>query len=340
MEFITPSRYRRNVISNSPTNKSPDLLPNEINTEPEVNRKIPPGFTCAPSIQTNPLPIILMILFASHYIKTDNAKSPIMDDDTDNYPLMDNGVEGNTYESDIIMDMLSSIHPYMDPKIQDGINLIFGLYDMRDRLRSLIDGTYQTSPILTNVEQPFNYKERAIGIIKSIQPYISLENQTIINRILDINSTMEKLIDKLERFRQRDDIVVQGSMSANISKLMEMLDIIKVLIPVETHKYISQINNILKIIEAVEVAQLLNPSNKGEIASKTETRVLSNSDDSAKTENKGSDHDKKEDSDEKLNNISNMLKTMLNPEQAKSLELVMGIAQLLTKDSEGNDNAD
>ena len=108
-----------------------------------------------------------------------------------------------------------------------------------------------------------NYKERAIGIIKSLQPYISLENQTQINRILYVNKTLEKLIDSIKKFKEHDLIRIQDSTAPSISRAMEILDILKILVPAEQLQYIDQISSVLKLLGTIELAQLSTSAIQG-----------------------------------------------------------------------------
>lgn len=335
MESYTSHRYRRD-----------EAPPEQVNIRPEGFGKIPPGFTCAPSLQVNPLPVILLILLASPYIKSNKTHSPLMDQGMTDQGMMDQGIDlysqesdMNMDESDLILDMLSSIYPYVDSKLQDGINLVFGLSETRDKLMSLVEGTYQAPRVFSLVESPRDYKERAVGIIRSLQPYISLENQTLINRALDISDTMETLVNRLDRFRRESNIRTQSPMGINLPDLVEIIDIVKILVPGEQQQQLSQISNIIRVIETVELAQLLNTSHKVGPTYEAESEPPSKgSSPSAKI--KGGPPVKGEVPEEKMRAMSDILKTMLNPEQAKSVDLIMNMAQLLSKDSQDKKNAD
>lgn len=340
MEFIASPQHIRHVAPRPPLGSGSDSSAQDVSTKVKSSKKIPPGFTCAPSVQTNPLSTVLLILLATNYIKIDRTSPSFIDQDRDDYLLTDKDIGNYNSEPDVILDILASIHPHMEPRLQEGINFIFGLSEARDKLKSIIDGSYQNPRIHISSDPPTSYQERTIGIIKSIQPYISLENQTIINRVLDINDTARELLDRLERLRQKDYISTQGVLGINLGRLMEILDIIKILIPAEAQQYISQINNIVKVMEAVELAQLLHPSDKAGLASETEAEALANNNDGSNTTYKESDDREKLESHNNIGDLSNGIKTMLNPEQAKSLELVMNMIQLLGKKSDEKNNAD
>lgn len=327
MERYASPRYRRNAnLHPAPSSKANP--PMEVNTKTEINSEIPPGFAYASPTQANPLPIILLILFASPYIKIDKA-SPM---------VMDNSVNNSFEESDTVLDVLSSIHPYLAPELQDRINFVFGLSEARDILKSLFDGTYHTSRIFNIVEQPTNSQERAIGIIKSLQPYISLENQTLINRVLDVNSTVEKLKKSMHKFNQQD-VGIEGIKRNNVSKVMEIIDIVKILVPAEQQHNINQISGMLKVVEALEVAQLLNTPNIASIAPKSTANAMISEKDRPPAIDKESTSTQEIIADNKTENISNALKSMLNPEQAKSIDLIMKMAQLFTQNSEEDSSA-
>ena len=332
MERYTPPRYGRNINLDPDPDSNPNLSI-QVNTEPETNKEVPPGFTYARPTQTNALPIILLILFASPYIKIDKARSL----------LMDSGIDNHFDDSDTILEILSSIHPFLDPEYQDGINFIFGLSEARTILKSLLDGSYQTTRLLSAMERPTSYQDRAIGIIKALQPYITLENQTLINRILDVNNTLEKLVFRLRKFRQQD-IETQDSKGSNLARVMEIIDIIKILIPAEQQQYINQISNILRIVETVELAQLLNAPRRDDPSSKVETETIAKEKSkppSIEKEQVSKSIDSSDDKpNDKVENMSNVLKTMFNPEQAKSLDMIIKMAQLMAKDSTEKKSAD
>lgn len=337
MERYTSFRYDKKG-NGRPKGSNTPITPVPINTKPKSNEKIPPGFAYAPLTKTNPLPIILLVLFVSPYIKKDKA-SPF---------LIDNGVDDSFYKSDMVLDILSSVHPYLGPDYQDGINFIFGLSEAKAILNSLINGTYQTSRIHSTSIEAANYQERAIGIIKSLQPYISLENQAVINDILHINDTVTELIQRLNKFR-REDIKAQGSKGSSLTRIMELIDIVKILIPEQQQQYLNQICNALKVVETVELTKLLNDLGRESLSFETsspstninmpdsdmqmESVDIKTADTEPGSINRELASPKIEESNDKIGNISNALKSILNPEQMQSLDVIMKMAQLLSQNS-------
>jgi len=325
-------------------------------------RDIPPGFTYARPSKRNPLPIVLFILLVSPYIKRHKANIVLEDSAIDTFD-----------DSDTVLDILSSIYPYLDLEYQDGINFIFGLAEVRSILNSLLKGTYYKYSKLDTSIQPASYQEKVIGIIRSLQPYISLENQALINRILDTFSSTKELVYRLNKFKHQS-LEVQTSSKNNLQKVSELIDIIKMLIPgeqqqyfnqisnilrmVETvelaikmlipgeqQQYFNQISNILRMVETVELAQLLNAPEKDTLPTTSENKIASNTEEAAKEKDSG---DNKEISIPSNSNIeagkksinleaiSHSLKSMLKPEQANSLDLIMKMAQLLAQDNTEN----
>ncbi|NLN41727.1 MAG: hypothetical protein GX160_07065 [Clostridiales bacterium] len=289
-------------------------------------RDIPPGFTYARPSQRNPIPIVWLILLVSPYIKRYKASTVLEES------------EINTFDdSDTILDMLSSIYPYLDLEYQDGINFIFGLAEVKAILNSLLRGTYYKFSRLDTGIQPMSPQERVIGIIRSLQPYIPLENQAHINRILDTFSSAKELIYRLNKFKHQS-LEVQNSNKNNLEKAMELIDIIKLLIPREQQHNISKISNILRMVETVELAQLLKSPEEDAMPTTTENKIVANTE-----ENITSSSDPDIESDKKpmdLEAISHSLKSMMKPEQAKSLDLIMKMAQLLAQDSTEKESAD
>jgi len=296
-------------------------------------RDIPPGFTYARPSKRNPLPIVLFILLVSPYIKRHKANIVLEDSAIDTFD-----------DSDTVLDILSSIYPYLDLEYQDGINFIFGLAEVRSILNSLLKGTYYKYSKLDTSIQPASYQEKVIGIIRSLQPYISLENQALINRILDTFSSTKELVYRLNKFKHQS-LEVQTSSKNNLQKVSELIDIIKMLIPGEQQQYFNQISNILRMVETVELAQLLNAPEKDTLPTTSENKIASNTEEAAKEKDSG---DNKEISIPSNSNIeagkksinleaiSHSLKSMLKPEQANSLDLIMKMAQLLAQDNTEN----
>ena len=296
-------------------------------------RDIPPGFTYARPSKRNPLPIVLFILLVSPYIKRHKASTVLEES------------EINTFDdSDTILDILSSIYPYLDLEYQDGINFIFGLAEVRSILNSLLKGTYYKYSKLDTSIQPASYQEKVIGIIRSLQPYISLENQALINRILDTFSSTKELVYRLNKFKHQS-LEVQTSSKNNLQKVSELIDIIKMLIPGEQQQYFNQISNILRMVETVELAQLVNAPEKDTLPTTSENKIASNTEEAAKEKdleenkeisipsNSNIEAGKKSIN---LEAISHSLKSMLKPEQANSLDLIMKMAQLLAQDNTEN----
>jgi len=296
-------------------------------------RDIPPGFTYARPSKRNPLPIVLFILLVSPYIKRHKANIVLEDSAIDTFD-----------DSDTVLDILSSIYPYLDLEYQDGINFIFGLAEVRSILNSLLKGTYYKYSKLDTSIQPASYQEKVIGIIRSLQPYISLENQALINRILDTFSSTKELVYRLNKFKHQS-LEVQTSSKNNLQKVSELIDIIKMLIPGEQQQYFNQISNILRMVETVELAQLVNAPEKDTLPTTSENKIASNTEEAAKEKDSG---DNKEISIPSNSNIeagkksinleaiSHSLKSMLKPEQANSLDLIMKMAQLLAQDNTEN----
>lgn len=329
MDRYIPPHYASNVNPRLKPGDTANLPIDEV-VKSEPPKKIPPGFTYAEPAHTNLLPIILLILLVSPYIQ--KAKSGAIK----TYDSEKSHVDG----TNAVVDILTSIYPYLDPKYQDGANFIVGLAEIRANLQGLIDGTYRT-PRITATSMPItNYKERAIGIIKSLQPYISLENQTQINRILYVNKTLEKLIDSIKKFKEHDRIRIQDSTAPSISRAMEILDILKILVPAEQLQYIDQISSVLKLLGTIELAQLSTSAIQGTGS------ITDGSEAKDETKQHHSLHDSGESQDigetgaSKSANISKALSTILNQDQAKSLELIMKMAQLLSKDTADKNGAD
>lgn len=301
-------------------------------------KDIPPGFTYARPSQRNPLPVVLFILLVSPYIKRQKVNTFLEDSEIDSFD-----------DSDTILDILSSIYPYLDLEYQDGINFIFALAEVRTILNSLLKGTYHKFSRLDAGIQPSSYQERVIGIIRSLQPYISLENQVLINRILDTFDNTKEFIYRLNRFKQQS-LELQSSSKNSLEKVTELIDIIKMLLPSEQHQFLKQISNILRMAETVELARLLNSPENNASPDETENKTTANDNEKAFENNKedtiassDSNVDSNVEADKQpinLEAISHSFKSMLKPEQAKSLDLIMKMAQLLAQDSTEKESAD
>ncbi|HZJ57693.1 MAG TPA: hypothetical protein VFD89_05565 [Clostridia bacterium] len=329
MDRYIPLRYSSNINPKINPGNTIDL-PKDADKRSGTQKKMPPGFTYAPPAQANPLPIILLILLVSPYIQ--RARS-------DSIRLY-NSEESQADGSDTVVDILTSIYPYLDPKHQDGINFIVGLAKTKANLQGLIDGTYQT-PRISGASKPItSYKERAVGIIKALQPHISLENQTQINRILHVNNTLEKLVDSIERFKERNSIKAQDSAADKISRAMEMIDILKILAPAEQLQYIDQVSNVLRLVGTIELAQQITPSIQDSSRVMDGAGAVDGKEQGQSFDDSGATRDATKERDEKVENISKAFKSVLNPDQAKSLELIMNMAQLLSKDSSDKNGAD
>lgn len=297
-------------------------------------KDIPPGFTYARPSQRNPLPVVLFILLVSPYIKRQKVNTFLEESEIDSFD-----------DSDTILDILSSIYPYLDLEYQDGINFIFALAEVRTILNSLFKGTYHKFSRLDAGIQPSSYQERLIGIIRALQPYISLENQVLINRILDTFDNTKELIYRLNRFKQQS-LELQSSSKNSLEKVTELIDIIKMLLPSEQHQFLKQLSNILRMAETVELAQLLNSPENNASPAETENKTTANDNKEAFENNKEdtiASSDSNVETDKQpinLEAISNSFKSMLKPEQAKSLDLIMKMAQLLAQDSTEKESAD
>ena len=297
-------------------------------------KDIPPGFTYARPSQRNPLPVVLFILLVSPYIKRQKVNTFLEESEIDSFD-----------DSDTILDILSSIYPYLDLEYQDGINFIFALAEVRTILNSLFKGTYHKFSRLDAGIQPSSYQERLNGIIRALQPYISLENQVLINRILDTFDNTKELIYRLNRFKHQS-LELQSSSKNSLEKVMKLIDIIKMLLPSEQHQFLKQLSNILRMAETVELAQLLNSPENNASPAETENKTTANDNKEAFENNKEdtiASSDSNVETDKQpinLEAISNSFKTMLKPEQAKSLDLIMKMAQLLAQDSTEMESAD
>lgn len=289
-------------------------------TEPKKNyyikphslgEEIPPGFTVSQSPKGSPLPLFVVILLILPYIRASQTRDG----------FGDSGLNTLMKESDTILDILSSMHPYLDSESQNSINIIFGVFETTDILRSLAQSTYQAPHILSSGDGPMDHRERALGIIKSIQPYISKDNQILIDKVIHTNDAVETLTKKLQQFR-RQDVRVSESTEEGIARVAEIIDTIKLLVPPEQQQALNQINKILRIVDIMEVVQQLDGNKKsGALPAPDNTT----------DETPGDLMSPDSQSEDKTERISNALKTMLNPEQAQSLDLIMKMAQVFTQ---------
>ncbi|HZJ82976.1 MAG TPA: hypothetical protein VFD57_04110 [Clostridia bacterium] len=291
----------------------------ELDKQSGRNKEMPPGFTVGQSSRGNPLPMLILILLILPYIKASQV----------NAEGKNNSLSILMKESNTILDILSAIHPYLDPEYQNGINIVFGLFETTDLLRSLSESTYEPSHILSSIDGSIDPKKRAIGIIQSLQPYITKDNQVLTNKIIHTTNALETLAKKLKEYRQQD-ININGSREKGIARLTEIIDTIKILVPPGQQQSFNQIGKILKMVEVLEAVQLLDSSNMLDSQNRLESASTPNEEGVVIRDDKASSLGKESNPTQ---NISKTLKSVLKPDQAESVELIMKMAQMLSKDS-------
>lgn len=267
---------------------------------------------------TSPLLIIFLALFVAPYIKA--KKTP-------NIKLKDTSYhQDNSQSTDSFLGILSAIHPYLQSEEQWLINAIFGFSEITEIITGLMGNTYQTQKLTMASKQFMSKKEKNIGIMQAIQPYVPYESQALLDKVVQIQNTVNKLANSFNHYKSQDSESQDYSKEKMLSRIADTMDIIKPLMPKEQQDGIKQINKVLKIIQAIEMSEILDGFKKTNIG---DTPALKSQKDIHINDKEILALPESENQDKSDGEIDSSTST--DDEQSNSLEMMIKMAQLLSQ---------
>jgi len=229
-------------------------------------------------------------------------------------------------KTDTIIDILSDVSPYLGLQEQESINTIIGILEAANILSNVRAGTYQSPRILKDINLSMGDQDRKIEIVKTLKPYFPPDIREIIEKTIHTYYALNRVSGNIVRF---SEALENGEKQSNPKRIAEVLEIINPLVPLEQQKRINQIQNLIKMYSTLESSQLF------------ENWTQQEPEDSKPIETENSSYDNNENDSkqpEQKKDITDALKSTLDPEQSQALEMAIKLAQLLSQKSNENKN--
>ena len=169
-------------------------------------------------------------------------------------------------------------------------------------------------------------QDRKIEIVKTLKPYFPPDIREIIEKTIHTYYALNRVSGNIVRF---SEALENGEKQSNPKRIAEVLEIINPLVPLEQQKRINQIQNLIKMYSTLESSQLF------------ENWTQQEPEDSKPIETENSSYDNNENDSkqpEQKKDITDALKSTLDPEQSQALEMAIKLAQLLSQKSNENKN--
>lgn len=288
--------------------------------------------------QIHPLLIILLIYAIISPLRYDRKKNP---------RKFAPGFKTNFNSAETIINLLSDVSPYLNLEEQEKIQNIIGIFEAANILNNIRAGTYQNPRFINTMSYTMDAQERKLEIIKALKPYLPASNHEIIEKAIHTYNALNKVSRNLVHFSSKTDENTETQNATN--KITELLEIINPLVPSEQKQKLNQIKNIIKMYNAMESSQLWekwtqqetkktqthdSSSEKDVNSNKPKINKYSNNIKNTIEESDSSPKEPEESNEESKKNITDALKSVLNPEQAQAMEIMMKMAQLLSQKSD------
>lgn len=144
-------------------------------------------------------------------------------------------------------EILSAVIPYLDEDEQKNVYTLLGLLEALDTIYGVADGTYQevkvsSTPILFRSE-----KERVVGILSAVKPYISEPSKELVDNIVKAQSMSSKLARNMRVYKSKR--LSGESLLENLDTVYDTLEILQPIISPDKYDQIDKMVGMAKLLE-------------------------------------------------------------------------------------------
>ncbi len=145
-------------------------------------------------------------------------------------------------------EILTAIIPYLDTDEQQNVYTILGLLEALDIIYGVADGTYQevkisNTPILFSSE-----KERVVGILKAVKPYVSEPSKELVDNVIKAQTMSSQLARNIRIYRSKR--LSGQSLLDSLDPIYDTLEALRPIIPSDQYEQIDKIVGLSKLFEA------------------------------------------------------------------------------------------
>ncbi|NMA94589.1 MAG: hypothetical protein GX974_00940 [Clostridiales bacterium] len=189
------------------------------------------------SIDLRPVLVIVLLLFLGKNFKRDK------------YTLTVN-LEGfiKGFKTFKAKEALAAITPYLDEYEQRNIYAILGLLESISTIYGVADGTYQETKISSTPILFRSEKERMVGILNAIKPYISEPSRELVESITMAQSMSSKLAQNMRVYKSKR--LSGESLLENLDTIFETVSILEPIIPSDIGKQLTKTMSVVRLLDA------------------------------------------------------------------------------------------
>lgn len=230
-------------------------------------------------------------------------------------------------ENPVGLKILHAVCPYLDERERDVVFTITGIAEVLRTIEELLDRRYHMRQQSKLMAVPVDPVSRRIGIVKALKPYIPEVGKRTVDNVLKVYDTFNELSRNIEKYR---------SSGASLSDAAE---VIIPLLPDEFRRRAGRIVKVLKVAEAMDLAEDLHDARPGKPEIEEKLEITEKSEVETNTGYRDGKSQKQAENTVKVEKMVEALKPMLSDEQKGSTEVLMKMARLLSgPDGENKDN--
>lgn len=178
-------------------------------------------------------------------------------------------------------EILSAVIPYLDEDEQKNVYTLLGLLEALDTIYGVADGTYQelkvsSTPILFRSE-----KERIVGILSAVKPYISEPSKELVDNIVKAQSMSSQLARNMRVYKSKR--LSGESLLENLDTVYDTLEILQPIIPHDKYEQIDKAVGMAKLLETSVLKDQISPKEHTPKTDTTEDVPATNQDDNLET---------------------------------------------------------
>ncbi len=235
------------------------------------------------------------------------------------------------------VELLRSIGPYLGTKEQNLVYTVVGILDAASIIRDVVNQTYQQKIQAMSRNVPKDPLTKRVEMLKVLKPYIPESNKHVVDRVVKIYDTIDKVNHNLEIYRNNQMLLGDRNTSP-IDSINEIAKVVSPLLPDELRDKADKVIRVMKMAETLSQTE--------SVMKKKPDKKLQNKDfdthdgdDRTDTFDISDKDNNKDDKDysgnkEKTDQMINTLKSMVPDEQKDSIDVLMKMAQLLAQPSD------
>lgn len=144
-------------------------------------------------------------------------------------------------------EILSAVIPYLDEYEQKNVYTVLGLLEALDTIYNVADGTYQEVKISNNPILFSSEKERVVGILNAVKPYISQPSKELVDNIAQAQSMSSQLARNIRVYKSKR--LSGESILENLDTVYDTLEILQPIIPHDKYEQIDKAVGMARLLE-------------------------------------------------------------------------------------------